>query len=100
MGTETATTQVNEAPQDAWARWQREHGDVLKRATGPQRILLEAAVRFVVRAMTNPSSSLSSVSHQSIFHFDQSTSTPLQKGFPVSRSGSSYGSSSQCASLR
>ncbi len=44
MATETATTQANEAPQDAWARWQREHAVLLERATGPQRVLLEATV--------------------------------------------------------
>jgi hypothetical protein len=47
MAMETVTTQANEAPQDAWLRWQREHADVMARATGTQRILLEAAVRFV-----------------------------------------------------
>jgi hypothetical protein len=44
---ETATTQAIETPQDAWACWQREHAEVLARGTGPQRVLLEAAVRFV-----------------------------------------------------
>jgi hypothetical protein len=44
---ETATTQAIETPQDAWACWQREHAEVLGRGTGPQRVLLEAAVRFV-----------------------------------------------------
>jgi hypothetical protein len=47
MALETATRRANEAPQDAWERWRREHAKLLERATGPQRILLEAAVRFV-----------------------------------------------------
>ena len=47
MDTETARTQAIETPDDAWARWQREHAEVLARGTGPQRVLLEAAVRFV-----------------------------------------------------
>ena len=54
MDTDTATTQASETPQDAWARWQREHADVLARATGPQRILLEAAVRFVAVIAAQP----------------------------------------------
>jgi hypothetical protein len=47
MGTETATTGTSETRQDVWASWQREHVDVLERATGPQRVLVEAAVRFL-----------------------------------------------------
>ena len=39
--------QVSEPPLDAWGRWEAEHADVLEKATGPQRVLLEAAVRFV-----------------------------------------------------
>jgi hypothetical protein len=54
MATDTATTQANEAPQDAWVRWQSEHGDVLERATGSQRVLLEAAVRFVTVIVAQP----------------------------------------------
>lgn len=54
MATETATTQAKEAPQDAWVRWQREHAEVLERATGPQRVLLEAAVRFVAVIAAQP----------------------------------------------
>ena len=54
MATETATTQANEAPQDAWARWQREHAVLLERATGPQRVLLEATVRFVAVIAAQP----------------------------------------------
>jgi hypothetical protein len=54
MATETATTQANEAPQDAWARWQREHAELLERTTGPQRVLLEATVRFVVFIADQP----------------------------------------------
>ena len=53
MATET-TTQANEAPQDAWARWQREHAKLLERATGPQRVLLEATVRFVAVIAAQP----------------------------------------------
>lgn len=54
MATETATTQANEAPQDAWARWQREHAELLERATGPQPVLLEATVRFVAVIAAHP----------------------------------------------
>jgi hypothetical protein len=54
MDTDTATRQTSEAPQDAWAGWQREHADVMVRATGAQRILLEAAVRFVAAIAAQP----------------------------------------------
>ena len=54
MDTETATTQAIEAPQDAWVRWQREHADVLARSTAPQRILLEATVKFVAVIAAQP----------------------------------------------
>src|SRR5690242_19862453 len=46
--------QASETPQDAWAGWQREHADVMARATGPQRVLLEAAVRFVAAIAAQP----------------------------------------------
>jgi len=54
MVTEMATTQAHEAPQDAWGCWQREHGELLERATGPQRVLLEAAVRFLAVIEAQP----------------------------------------------
>lgn len=54
MATDTATTQANEAPQDAWTRWQREHADVLERAARPQQVLLEAAVRFLAVIAAQP----------------------------------------------
>ena len=46
--------QANETPQDVWAGWQREHEEVMARATGPQRVLLEAAVRFVAAIAAQP----------------------------------------------
>src|SRR3954470_7339572 len=46
--------QVDEAPQDAWVRWQHAHAEVLERATGGQRVLLEAAVRFVAIIAAQP----------------------------------------------
>src|SRR5262249_50625512 len=54
MDTDTATTQAIETPQDAWVRWQGEHADVLERSTGPQGVLLEAAVRFVAAIAAQP----------------------------------------------
>jgi uncharacterized protein (DUF1800 family) len=41
-------------PQEAWARWMREHEEVVKKATEPQRLLLEAAVRFVAAVSAQP----------------------------------------------
>ena len=54
MDIDTATKQASETPQDVWAGWQREHRDVMARATGPQRILLEAAVKFVAVIAAQP----------------------------------------------
>ncbi|XYH92796.1 hypothetical protein ACMHYB_33625 [Sorangium sp. So ce1128] len=54
MATDTVTTQANEAPQQAWVRWQREHADVLEGATRAQQVLLEAAVRFVAVVAAQP----------------------------------------------
>ena len=53
MTTETAM-QASEPPQEAWARWQGEHAALLERSTGPQRVLLEATVRFVAVIAAQP----------------------------------------------
>jgi hypothetical protein len=47
MAIDLAVAQGSDPPLDAWGRWKAEHADVLEKATGPQRVLLEAAVRFV-----------------------------------------------------
>ncbi len=47
-------TQASELPQQAWERWEREHMEVLERATRAQRVLLEAAVRFVAVIAAQP----------------------------------------------
>jgi hypothetical protein len=54
MDIDMVTSQTSETPQEVWAGWQREHGAVMARATGPQRILLEAAVRFVAIIAAQP----------------------------------------------
>ena len=54
MDTEVATKQTSERPQAAWACWQREHADMMARSTGAQRILLEAAVKFVTIIAAQP----------------------------------------------
>ncbi len=54
METNSATMQAIETEQDAWVHWQREHADVLARVTGPQQILLEAAVKFVTVIAAQP----------------------------------------------
>jgi hypothetical protein len=46
--------QASQTPEDVWTGWQREHGDVMTRATGPQRVLLEAGVRFVAAIAAQP----------------------------------------------
>ena len=47
METDVAEAPASEPPQEAWTRWEREHADVLERATVQQRALLEAAVWFI-----------------------------------------------------
>jgi len=54
MESDIGGTHSIETPQDAWLRWQREHADVLARGTGPQKVLLEAAVRFVTVVAAQP----------------------------------------------
>jgi transposase len=54
MDIDTVTRRASETPQDAWAGWQQEHADVMAKATVPQRILLEAAVRFMAAIAAQP----------------------------------------------
>jgi len=54
MAKDIVSTQTSELHGDALARWEREHADVLDRATAPQRVLLEAAVRFVAVIAAQP----------------------------------------------
>jgi hypothetical protein len=54
MATDSGTTQVDDAPQDAWVGWQRAHADVLQGATRAQQVLLEAVVRFVAVVAAQP----------------------------------------------
>jgi transposase len=82
MDSSTATVQASEAPQDAWVRWQREHADVMTRATGPQRILLEAAVRFVAVIAAQPV--LLRLAAFFLLHSDMGL-TPAQVGAAVGR---------------
>jgi hypothetical protein len=82
MATNTAVVQANEPPQEAWARWEREHTDVLQRATGPQRVLLEAAVRFVAVIAGQPI--LLRVAAFFLLHADMGL-TPVQVGAAVGR---------------
>ena len=82
MVTEMATTQAHEAPQDAWGCWQREHVELLGRATGPQRVLLEAVVRFVAVIAAQPI--LLRVAAFFLLHADMGL-TPAQIGAAVGR---------------
>jgi hypothetical protein len=54
MVTSTAAVQESEQPQEAWVRWKHEHAGLLESATGPQRVLLEATVRFVAAIEGQP----------------------------------------------
>ena len=82
MATEMATTEAHEAPQDAWECWQRDHVEFLGRATGPQRVLLEAAVRFVAVIAAQPI--LLRVAAFFLLHADMGL-TPAQVGAAVGR---------------
>jgi transposase len=50
----TTAKDKSEHPQEAWARWTREHEEVVEKATAPQRVLLEAAVRFLAAVCAQP----------------------------------------------
>ena len=54
MDVNTVTSPASEARQEVWADWQREHAEVMRRVTGPQRALLEATVRFVAVIAAQP----------------------------------------------
>jgi transposase len=54
MPTEMAMAETIEVPQDAWERWEREHAEVLVKTTVAQRVLLEAAVRFIAVITAHP----------------------------------------------
>ncbi|XXY44386.1 hypothetical protein WME91_30710 [Sorangium sp. So ce269] len=47
MSSKSMTAPQAERPEDVWVSWSRDHIDVLQRTTEAQRVLLEAAVRFV-----------------------------------------------------
>jgi len=82
MSIETVATQASEAPEDAWLRWRREHAEDLERATGPQRVLLEAAVRFVASIAAQPI--LLRVAAFFLLHSGMGL-TPVQVGAAVGR---------------
>ena len=54
MITRSAGRRGNEPPERAWARWTRVHAEMLEKATSSQRVLLEAAVRFVTTIGGHP----------------------------------------------
>ena len=82
METETLEAQASELPQGAWVRWEREHADVLERATSAQRVLLEAAVRFVAVIVGQPI--LLRMAGFFLLHADMGL-TPAQVGAAVGR---------------
>jgi hypothetical protein len=82
MATETLAAQASEQPQEAWARWERGHAGVLERATAAQRVLLEAAVRFVALIAGQPI--LLRMAGFFLLHADMGL-TPAQVGAAVGR---------------
>ena len=81
MATDIAV-QTSEQPQDAWARWEREHAEVLEKSTVAQRVLLEAAVRFVAVIAGQPI--LLRMAGFFLLHADMGL-TPAQVGAAVGR---------------
>jgi transposase len=47
MASKVAARQGSERAAEVWGEWERRHAELLREATGPQRVLLEAAVRFL-----------------------------------------------------
>jgi hypothetical protein len=82
MATDAAVEQTSEEPHEAWARWEREHAGVLEGMTVPQRVLLEAAVRFVAVIAGQPI--LLRVAGFFLLHADMGL-TPAQVGAAVGR---------------
>jgi transposase len=48
MASRVAARQGGATAVEGWEEWERKHRALLQEATGPQRVLLEAAVRFLV----------------------------------------------------
>jgi hypothetical protein len=84
MASDVAVAQASEATLDAWGRWEAEHADVLEKATGPQRVLLEAAVRFV--AVIGGQPLLLRMAAFFLLHAGMGL-TPAQVGAAVGRTG-------------
>jgi hypothetical protein len=82
METETPVVATSELPQGAWTRWEHEHASVLERATAAQRVLLEAAVRFVAVIAGQPI--LLRMAGFFLLHADMGL-TPAQVGAAVGR---------------
>lgn len=82
MATEDVRTTGNEQPQEAWARWADAHERLLDRATYAQRVLLEAAVRFIV-GVSAPSMLIRLIAFF-LLHADMGL-TPVQVGAAVGR---------------
>jgi hypothetical protein len=82
MATDATAEQASELPQEAWAHWEREHADVLERSTTAQRVLLEAAVRFIAVIAAQPI--LLRMAGFFLLHADMGL-TPAQVGAAVGR---------------
>lgn len=82
MAIKNADVHESEPPQEAWARWAREHAEVLESATGSQHVLLEAAVRFL--AVINEQPILLRLAAFFLLHAGMGL-TPAQVGAAVGR---------------
>lgn len=72
----------DESPQQAWTRWAETHQSLLKRATDAQRVLLEAAVRFIA-GVSAPATLVRLIAFF-LLHADMGL-TPVQVGAAVGR---------------
>lgn len=82
METETPVVATSELSQGAWTRWKHAHAGELERATAAQRVLLEAAVRFVAVIAGQPI--LLRMAGFFLLHADMGL-TPAQVGAAVGR---------------
>jgi hypothetical protein len=72
----------DEPPQEVWGRWAAAHQSLLSRATDPQRILLEAAVRCIA-GVSAPATLVRLIAFF-LLHADMGL-TPVQVGAAVGR---------------
>jgi hypothetical protein len=82
MASKVVARQGGERATQCWEDWERRHTKLLREATGPQRVLLEAAVRFLMAI--DAQAILLRVVAFFLLHADMGL-TPVQVGAAVGR---------------